>query len=220
MKIERKLHTQLAFKDAYELIGGLSTPSKMPWYGWSTPAKACVTGSKLRQSKGTVCSKCYALKGNYMFPNVQRALQRRLVALDHPQFVEAFALVLNTLYERQRMHPRENRFRWHDSGDLRNLDHLISINEIAKLTPQLKHWLPTREFGICKKFKGVVAPNLVIRMSFPLVGGKLSNPDYIQSTVGRDDDPELYQCPASKQGNKCLDCKACWTNENVNYHLH
>lgn len=40
------------------------------------------------------------------------------------------------------------------------------------------------------------------------------------STVGRDDDPELWQCPAPKQENQCKACDACWTSANVNYHQH
>jgi len=38
--------TPLTCKTALELIGGLSHPSKMPWWDWSTPASACITGGK------------------------------------------------------------------------------------------------------------------------------------------------------------------------------
>lgn len=221
MENTQPLRQQLSYDSAYEIIGGLSTPSKMPWYGWSTPAKDCVTGSKLRQSKGTVCSSCYAMKGFYVMPVVKQALERRLNALNHPQFVEAFALVLNTLYDRQKRKPREDRFRWHDSGDLRDVNHLIAINEIAKLTPRIRHYLPTREFAIVKRFKGEFAPNLFIRMSFPLIGGKLMNSVLDQATVGRDNDKDTFQCPAVKfQNNKCLSCDACWKRGDVNYPLH
>ncbi len=46
----------------------LSKPSKMPGYGWSTPASRCITGSKLRRIKGSVCHGCYAMKNRYVFP--------------------------------------------------------------------------------------------------------------------------------------------------------
>ena len=36
-------------------------------------------------------------------------------------------------------------FRWHDSGDVQDLDHLRRIYEVCKLTPDVQHWMPTRE---------------------------------------------------------------------------
>lgn len=218
----------LTYASALELIGGLSEPGKMPWWGWSTPADACITGSKLRKAPNSVCSECYALKGRYHFPRTKNALKRRLAAITHPDFVDAFVLVLTKKYERTKatyvrdgLVVKENRFRWHDSGDLSSLDHLKKINEIALRTPFLDHWLSTREFSIVRQFKGPFAPNLVVRMSFPFVGGKSTNSTLPQSTVGRDNDPDLHQCPALRfQGNKCLDCRACWSRADVNYPLH
>ena len=67
----------------------LSSPSKMPGYGYSIPAFRCKIGSLLRQIKGTVCNSCYALKGRYVFPVVKDAMERRFSALSHPQWVEA-----------------------------------------------------------------------------------------------------------------------------------
>ena len=50
------------------IVGTLSEPSKMPTYAYSIPAKYCITGSKLRMIANSTCSKCYALKGRYIFP--------------------------------------------------------------------------------------------------------------------------------------------------------
>ena len=61
-------------------IGTLSCPSKMPAWGWSTPAEDCIRGSKLAKVKNSICSICYARKGRYVFPNVQKALKKRLKA--------------------------------------------------------------------------------------------------------------------------------------------
>ena len=72
-------------KEAREITGGLSKPSKMPGPAHNLPAVACKTGAKLAQVPGSVCAGCYALKGRYRFNNVQAALQRRLKALEHPQ---------------------------------------------------------------------------------------------------------------------------------------
>jgi hypothetical protein len=43
---------------------------------------------------------------------------------------------------------KANVFRWHDSGDVQDLKHLAKIFKVARLTPNIKHWLPTREAWI------------------------------------------------------------------------
>ena len=35
-----------------------------------------------------------------------------------------------------------------DSGDLQSLEMLEAIAEVARQTPEVKHWLPTKEYGI------------------------------------------------------------------------
>lgn len=214
----------LTYSEAWTLIGGLSNPSKMPWYSWSISAFACNTGGKLREVKGSICEKCYATRGFYQMPNVKEALDRRMVGLKDPAFVEAFTFVLTTLYERQRGE-KENRFRWHDSGDLQDHEHLTRINEIAKRTPFLVHYLPTKEMKLVREWvKGnTIAPNLFIKVSHPMIGERFKAPPIKGisfSTAGVDDDETLVQCPAAQQGNKCLKCRSCWTAANINYHVH
>ena len=61
----------MKIKEAIAEIGcDLSKPSKMPGYGYSLPAHACLTGSKLAQIPGTPCHKCYAMRGNYLYTRV------------------------------------------------------------------------------------------------------------------------------------------------------
>ena len=48
--------------EAWDLVGGLSKPSKMPGWAYGLPAKECKTGSTLRQVKDSVCYNCYASK--------------------------------------------------------------------------------------------------------------------------------------------------------------
>lgn len=223
--------TTLSYAEAIEIIGGLSTPSKMPWYGWSIDASECVTGSKLREVEGSICSLCYACKGYYVMPVVKNAMQRRLKALDHPRFVEAFVTVLNSKYEKGRKtygdaKIKENRFRWHDSGDLQNEAHLEKINRIAELTPRILHYLPTKEAGIVSRVRkkiGDFAPNLFVKLSHSMIGETFQvRPQGMPiTTSGRDDDPAIFQCPALRyQGNKCLDCAKCWTDSDINYPVH
>ena len=102
-------------KEASKITGGLSAPGKMPEGSYNLPASACQTGAKLAQVPGTPCHGCYALKGRYRFPNVKNALARRLKSLDHPQWVEAMTVLVKG----------KKHFRWHDSGDVQSVDHMI-----------------------------------------------------------------------------------------------
>ena len=70
-------------KEALQITGSLSKPSKMPGWAYGLPAKECKTGSKLVKIPGSVCYNCYALKGCYVFKVVQAA-QYRLRPLKKP----------------------------------------------------------------------------------------------------------------------------------------
>lgn len=213
----------MEYKEALDIIGGLSKPSKMPWRSWSIPAQACKTGSLLRKKNGSVCGKCYAMKGMYSFPNVKAALNRRLKAIDHPLFVEAFSLVLNKLVGKSRK--KENRFRWHDSGDIQSVEHLDLINRIALSTPLVRHWLPTKEAGILNKWNKAnpqgVAKNLTIRQSYPMIGGSFEEYHIPYSTVGYQG-KDVVQCNSYDNNGKCGACDLCWRRDvkGVNYRAH
>jgi len=197
-------------KQIKQIIVGLSKPSKMPCHGYSIPAKECKTGGKLRDVPGSVCSSCYACKGNYRFSNVEKALYKRLDAIHNPQWVEAMAYaIVNSKF-----------FRWHDSGDIQNLEHLKKICEVCRLTPDTKHWLPTKEKKIIKEYIlkiGNLPKNLTVRLSAYMVDS--APPKYAEtiindqvrfSTVHSETVKYGRLCPAPTQGNKCLDCRACW----------
>lgn len=209
----------MQYKEALANIGGLSKTSKMPGFSWSISALVCPTGSKLRGVKGSTCENCYAMKGMYRFPNVKQSHERKLEALKTDEFVPSFIFVLNNLYDKN---PEKHKwFRWHDSGDLQNIEHLVKINDICLATPNINHWLPTREFKIVGDFlkKYDKADNLLIRMSAVMVGQGLKT-DLPYSTVGYDGE-EVKDCPAYSQGGMCGDCRACWDeNININYPLH
>lgn len=221
----------LSFRDAMILIGGLSTPSKMPGYSWSTSAFDCQTGSKLREKAGTVCSGCYATRGNYRFNNVKQSHNRRLEALKNPRFKEAFIIVLKSIYPKMKktyvkdgVERQENRFRWHDSGDIQSLEHLNIINDVAIACPELDFWLPTKEAVMVNEFlkEKEFAKNLTVRLSHPMIGGTFNEkPNGLNfSTVGVSSAPN--QCPAYSQGGKCGDCRNCWNPKvtSVNYPKH
>lgn len=197
--------SDIPYGEALAIIGGLSRPEKMPWWAWSISARSCVTGSRLAQQEGTVCSSCYALKGRYVFPNTQAALSRREAALSDPRFVDAFVVVLTNVHWKTRKRRAdgriENRFRWFDSGDIPSLSVLEQIVEIASRTPFVDHWLPTRELGILKAYLSsgrVFPPNLAMRTSLSKVGStaKVLPLGLPFASVGAPETPGVYDCKA------------------------
>jgi len=196
-------------KEAWALVGGLSKPSKMPGWSIGIPAKECKTGAKLRLVKNSVCEGCYALKGCYVFEVVQAAQYKRLKAIAHPQWVEAMATLINS--------KKPDVFRWHDSGDVQDVDHLEKIFKVCELTPEKRHWMPTREAWI-KDHMHKAPANLVVRFSSPMIdqGPVKSWPN--TSTVST----KSRSCPAPDNNNECGDCRACWDPlvKNIEYGKH
>ena len=195
--------------EALKLVGGLSKPSKMPGWAYGLPAKECKTGSKLVKIEGSTCHGCYALKGCYVFKVVQEAQYRRLASVKHELWTAAMALLINS--------KKSKYFRWHDSGDVQDEAHLLKIFAVCKLTPSVKHWMPTREAWV-KRFLPLKPHNLIVRFSAPMVDQEAPSSWPHTSTVvttGR-------TCPAPTQDNECKDCRACWdpTVKNVAYGQH
>ena len=196
-------------KEASIIVGGLSTPGKMPCYSINLPATACVTGSKLARVPGTVCHGCYALKNRYVMPVQQAAMARRLRALDHGSWTTAMVTLIKGFQY----------FRWHDSGDVQSVQHLKNIFEVCRLTPETKHWLPTREARFISLMDPEVVPkNLIIRLSATKVNGPAPRWWPWTSTVST----KSKTCPAPEQGGKCRSCRTCWdkSTPNVVYAKH
>ena len=198
-------------KEAWQLVGGLSKPSKMPGWSIGIPAKECKTGSKLVNVKGSVCEGCYALKGCYVFKVVQEAQYKRLKAIKHPDWVQAMATLINS--------KKADVFRWHDSGDVQDEEHLQKIYEVCRLTPTKRHWMPTREAWIKQHLQEKPA-NLVIRLSSPMVNQGPVMSWTNTSTVSTK--PEDRTCPAPDQDNECGTCRQCWDPgiKNICYGKH
>jgi len=197
-------------KEANIIVGGLSTPGKMPCYSINLPAAACITGQILARVPGTTCHGCYAMKGRYRFKTTKKAMARRLAALAHESWITAMVTLMKG----------RKYFRWHDSGDLQGAQHLKNILEVCKQTPDTKHWLPTREARLLALMDPDVIPkNLVIRLSATKVNGAASKSWPWTSTVT---DRKDKTCPAPDQGGKCKSCRRCWTRsiKNVMYAKH
>jgi hypothetical protein len=198
-------------QEAWKIVGGLSRPSKMPGWSYGLPAAECKTGQLLVDVVGSTCEGCYATKGCYVFPVVQAAQYRRLESIVKTEWVDAMALLINS--------KRPDVFRWHDSGDVQDVAHLYKIFEVCELSPEKRHWLPTRE-AWTNKYLDQAPGNLTIRFSMPMVdqepAGSWLNTSTVVTLVGG------RTCPAPDQGNVCGDCRACWdpSVKNVAYGKH
>ncbi len=195
-------------KEAAAITGSMTRTSKMPGLSYSLPAWECKTGSKLRKIKGSVCSACYALKGNYTrYKAIKAAQYVRLASLNN----ELWTAAIVTQIKRQKY------FRWHDAGDVQDVQHLNKIYEVCRLTPGTKHWMPTREAWI-KDHLDSKPDNLVIRFSAPMIdqAAPASWPNSSEVVT------EGATCPAPKQGNSCGDCRNCWNPEikTIKYGKH
>lgn len=230
-------------KAASLIVGGLSRPSKMPCKGFSIPAHTCNVGSKLRRIPGSTCAACYALKGRYIFPNVQAALQRRFELLTAVldagvgserwnEWVRAMVTLIGP----------DPEFRWHDSGDLQTLRHLLLIVDVARRIPTCRFWLPFREIRPVRQYADqygleALPRNLLPRFSAPMVNGRgrltingeawpwssevWTRDQQVFETNGRGR-PWVNLCPAPTQGGRCGSCRLCWDRaiEVVAYAIH
>jgi hypothetical protein len=195
-------------KEAAAITGSMTRTSKMPGLSYSLPAWECKTGSKLRKIKNSVCSACYALKGNYTrYKAIKAAQYVRLASLNN----ELWTAAIVTQIKRQKY------FRWHDAGDVQDVQHLNKIYEVCRLTPGTKHWMPTREAWI-KDHLDSKPDNLVIRFSAPMIdqAAPASWPNSSEVVT------EGATCPAPQQGNSCGDCRNCWNPEikTIKYGKH
>ena len=186
----------------------------MPEGSYNLPARACQTGAKLREIPGTPCWGCYAFKGRYNFPNVKDALntpagESITVIRD---WVQAMAVLIKG----------KKFFRWHDSGDLQSVQHLINIFEVCKLTPDTMHWLPTQERKFLPLSQDSIPKNLIIRLSNAKNDTKPGNAWDHWSTVVTDA-AELVTCARRpSKAIQCGDCRACWSRDvhEVQYKIH
>lgn len=215
-------YRQLTKQEAWQRTGGLSRTTKMPCHSWGLPAHTCKTGSALATIDGTVCAGCYARNHAYTWPNVQQAYERRYQRIEHPNWEEAMAALIDW----QARKNQQPYFRWFDSGDLQVPSMLERIANVARNTPHVQHWLPTKEHAFVRDYlaRSELPQNLTLRLSAHYLD---STPPAIHglptSTVHRDEPAIGHPCPAyDNEPSGCGECRACWepSVENVSYPYH
>tara|TARA_R100000458_G_C8251235_1_gene228136 strand:+ start:141 stop:908 length:768 start_codon:yes stop_codon:yes gene_type:complete len=228
--IEADVAAIRTIKAAEAVAGKLSAPSKMPGFAYSLPASKCRTGSKLASIPGTVCHGCYAADdwewlnrpgrksrfSRYAFNNVKSAMARRYDSLGDALWVPAMVVMI------RKKAAKSGYFRWHDSGDIQSPEHLRNIALVCEATPDIQHWIPTREYKDIDSYRerfGEFPANLTVRVSAHRVGKLAPSRFPLSSIVLPGEIPhegihKAVDCPAYKQGGECGDCRACW-NSNV-----
>ena len=219
-------------KQSIEIAGKVSKGNtKMPGSTFPLDAFKCNVGGRLAKIKGSTCFKCYAIRLQKLRPNVNQGW-----ASNHAKTISALAKCPEQ-WESAIIH-QISRFgftehRWLDSGDIPNIQFIVSVCHVAKRTPSIDHWLPTREIKLLLQFikqygADYIPGNLTIRVSAPMVNDKPMRafdniPQIVTSTVhDKHTTPIGHICPARTQGNSCGDCRACWSDKvaNVSYPIH
>jgi hypothetical protein len=127
---------------------------------WSLVARDTCPGSIGADGKLVpACVGCYAVGGNYRYPNVKNPRIENREDWKRPKWVAEMVAELRN----------DRFFRWFDSGDMYALALAEKIYAVMVSTPHVQHWLPTRMHKF-QKFADVLArmqslPNVMVRPS-------------------------------------------------------
>jgi len=205
---------------------------KMPGTTFAVDSFACITGGKLRNVEGSVCSKCYSIKLQQMRPSVDVGYKRNLAKWMACQRLGKGGIemwISSMVFQILRANVDEHR--WFDGGDAQSVEMIEAIAEVARRTPDVKHWFPTKEYTIYTEYlKTNTEPdNLTIRVSAAMIDGKPSKAFHNTSTVHKNSEPTGFECdaytrlsPISGRPGYCGPCRACWDKDvpNVSYPKH
>ena len=188
----------------------LSKTSKLDGIlSWSLQAiETCPASKDANGNLVPACQGCYATTGNYNYPNVKAPRQFNREDWKRDSWINDMVKELDN----------SRFFRWFDSGDMYDIRLANKILMVMRLTPWVKHWLPTRMYKFAK-FKYVIdamqsLPNVVVRLSSDSVTGEIIN-GRNSSTIFSDTLPQgAFECKAYEHGGKCNGCRACY-DKNV-----
>ena len=207
--------------------------SAMPGSSFALPTGECITGAILSAIEGSVCHGCYAKKSEAMYPSVRKGWASnyekatRLIVENLHGWVSAVAFQIQHHCEKL----GEPYHRWFDSGDLQYVDMLKAIVLVCEKTPNIRHWLPTREATIVKQWRaegGEEPANLVIRISSTMIGDAPRRAPHTSTVHYKgtfDETVHGHDCPKANHTHatrSCENCRNCWDKAiaNVSYQFH
>lgn len=161
---------------------------------------------------------CYALKGTYLYKNVQARYQENLKSfLDKP--LTTRSEILDQIPENKELY-----FRWHSSGDIVNERYFIMMVNIAERRPRVKFLAFTKKYDLVNKYIerwGPLPDNLTIVFSH-WRGFPMNNPHNLPVTAVVElsdiNTDQFTPCVGS-----CKECKKCWSlkaGEGVKFNKH
>jgi hypothetical protein len=177
---------------------------------WSLQAVKTCPGSIDTATGGLVpaCQGCYAIGGNYLFPNVVAPREFNQQDWKRDAWVSDMVDALRN----------DRYFRWFDSGDMYDVRLAQKMLQVMTLTPDVKHWLPTRMHKFAK-FAPVIAamqalPNVMVRASSDSVTGDYTPGVHGSTIVPSLDAPDgVTICHAATNDGKCGPCRACYSKD-------
>lgn len=189
----------------------LSKTSKLDGVkSWSLQAVKTCPGSIDPATGGLVpaCEGCYAIGGNYLFPNVVAPREFNQQDWKRDAWVSDMIDALRN----------DRYFRWFDSGDMYDVRLAKKIYLVMLNTPDVKHWLPTRMHKF-SKFAAILAamqalPNVMVRPSSDSVTGDYTPGVHGSTIVPSLDAPAgVTVCHAATNDGKCGPCRACYSKD-------
>lgn len=197
----------------------------MPCKSWSLPAKLSCPAAVF--GEGTICSSCYAAKGNYLWNAVQRCQHDRFhwatQSMKSAEGTEEFVSTMSAAIA----HEKNPYFRVHDSGDLFSPAYTRAWAEVARRQPAVSFWFPTRTYRFLEYPKWgsalgelSILPNVTLRPS--ALYFDTPPPEVQGMAAGTTATVDGFTCPAPLQGNQCGECRVCWDEPDtpVSYHKH
>jgi len=155
------------------------------------------------------CKGCYAVSGNYRFPNVKAPRDHNKQDWQRVEWADDMVRALDS----------DRYFRWFDSGDVYTLALAEKILEVMQRTPWVKHWLPTRMHKF-PKFRQVFTamralPNVALRFSSDSVTGQYTKGLHGSVIVPTAEDVKrgMTLCNAYANEGKCNGCRACYDSK-------
>ena len=161
-----------------------------------------------RRVKGSICQKCYAVKGCKMYTNLDNVLLQNGEILQNK--IDVSEIKTSTIY-----------YRFESHGDLINENHLDNLVRIVENNPQTKFGLWTKHYKITEKyFDTHKKPNNLqlqyssLKINKKLDINKFKHCDRIFSVY----DKEISKTTDINCGSKdCFNCGLCYNKNNVQY---
>lgn len=186
----------------------LSVTSKLDGIrSWSLQARdTCPASIDAAGELVDACKGCYAVNGNYRYPNVKAPREFNRTDWQRLDWVDDMVSALQN----------DRFFRWFDSGDMYALPLAEKILEVMKATPWVNHWLPTRMHKF-PKFRLVLEQmqalkNVSVRFSSDSVTGEYTKGLHgsVIIPTAADAKKGMTLCRAYENEGKCSGCRACY----------